>query len=64
MFIDSTYAGAPGRVLQQPDNTGTGHVTINTMTPPLMATYITGAVVDPNNAIAERNEGNNYPACL
>jgi len=39
---------------------GTAHITIGSITPPLMATYITSAVVDPNNSIAERNEGNNY----
>jgi hypothetical protein len=40
-------------------NGGTGHITINTKAPPLMATYYAGAVIDPNNTIAERNETNN-----
>jgi Domain of unknown function DUF11 len=41
-------------------NGGTGHITINTNAPGLMATYQFGATVDPNNTIAERNEGNNW----
>src|SRR5215471_5064639 len=38
---------------------GTAHITIGTIAPPLMANYLTSAVVDPDNSIAERNEGNN-----
>jgi hypothetical protein len=40
-------------------NGGTGHITINTNAPVLVATYPFAAVVDPNNTIAERNEANN-----
>src|SRR5205814_47889 len=40
-------------------NGGIAHITINTNAPPLMANYVFGAVVDPNNTISERNEGNN-----
>jgi hypothetical protein len=38
---------------------GTAHVTINTNAPPVMGAYGYSAVVDPNNTIAERSEGNN-----
>jgi hypothetical protein len=52
----SSLVTCTGGTLQ---NGGTAHITIKTNAPGLMATYSFGAVVDQNNTIAERNEGNN-----
>jgi subtilase family serine protease len=40
-------------------NGGTAHITINTNAPTVDGLYTNTATVDPNNAIAERNENNN-----
>ena len=38
---------------------GTGHITINANAPLAIGSYTNTAVVDPNNTVVERNEGNN-----
>jgi hypothetical protein len=40
-------------------NGGTAHITINTNAPGVMGQYTNTAIVDPNNTVVERNEGNN-----